>query len=408
MDWSDGKKKYGASVTRNRESTDEIAKLEAELRRAYWRKELMVQVASEEAEKNMKLIKDRLELEKNFMRVLIKSEKEDRTEIQKKAEAREEAARDIAERLARKAKERAKQTEEGLREREYYEKLEQSMEEQENLKILQKKLKLKREMMEEKRILSELTEIQFSFQKAEEENLEREREIYSREIERRANEARSRRAKQEKRRERVFTSLLAIILQEDSNEREKKQLLKELVYEELELERVINEWKERNIKSRMSAVLMDSLKEQISLTELCKASFLQRDLEFADETSRRLAEDEKTLRLTADAKKRAMLRYRQDLEKMIIERRRIRDEEISRIQEEAEKERRLEILRKENAKKERESLLLEHASNVGEFLNQGVLTEEERRILYQLSLSSKNETETEEDDNSKIYKISDS
>ncbi|XP_043487696.1 vicilin-like seed storage protein At2g18540 [Polistes fuscatus] len=398
-DWEDrrvsGKRQYIETKMRNRESTDEITKLEAELKRAYWRKELVAQLAAKETEENMKKTKAHLESEKNRLLALIELENEDRTRAQKRDEAREEMAREITERRAREVEERARLMEEGLRERKYLEEAERRLEEYENTKKLEKKLELARISLEDRQIFSDLMEIQLAFKKEEEESAERDRQIYSREVERRAEEERNRRAKLEERRERVLTSLLATIIQEDASEREKKRLLQELVFEELQLERAIKDWKERDIRSRMAKELVGSLKEQITLTELCKANFLRRDRQFAEEMSKRLAEDEKVVRLTADAKKRALLRYRQDLERMIVERRRIIDEEISKIEKETEEERKLKATREEIIKKEREFLLLEHASNVAEFLNRNYLTEHEQNILQRISFSSKNEITNE-------------
>ncbi|KAF7387454.1 hypothetical protein HZH68_013131 [Vespula germanica] len=236
-------------------------------------------------------------------------------------------------------------------------------------------------------MVAELREIRRANEREEEERIKRDGERYSREIERRANEARSRASEHEERRERVLTSLLSTILEEDARKRERELLLEELVLLEMELDRAINDWKERNARSRRSLELLDSLNEQISLTELCKLNFLRRDKEFAEETMRRLARDEKTLRLTAEAKRRALLRYREDLERMIAERRRIRDEEIRRIEREFEEERRSEELRAASVERERRYLLLEHASNVGEFLNERRLTERERALLDDSLLS---------------------
>ncbi|XP_014614215.1 PREDICTED: caldesmon-like [Polistes canadensis] len=383
---------------RNRESTDEIIKLEAELKRAYWRKELVGQLTAKQVEKNMEKTKAHLESEKNRLLALIELEDEDRRRAQKRDKVREDMAREISERTAREAEERVRLMEEGLRERKYLEEVERRLEEYENTKKLEKKLELARIRVEDRQIISDLMEIQLAFKKKEEESAERDKQIYFQEIEQRNKDERNRRAKIEERRERVLTSLLATIIQEDASEREKKRLLQELIFEELELERAIKDWKEMDIQSKMAKALMGSLKQQIILTELCKADFLRRDQEFAKEMSKRLAENDKIVRLTADAKKRALLRYRQDLDRMIVERQMIVDEEICKVEKETEEERILKATREEIIKKEREILLLEHASNVGEFLNKNYLTEDEQNILQRISFSSKDENTNEEDD----------
>ncbi|KAL2731397.1 hypothetical protein V1478_004942 [Vespula squamosa] len=236
-------------------------------------------------------------------------------------------------------------------------------------------------------MVAELREARRANEREQEERIKRDGERYSREIERRANEARSRANEHEERRERVLASLLSTILEEDARKRERELLLRELVLAEIELGRAICDRQERNLRSRRAVELAESLNEQIGLTELCKLDFIRRDKEFAEETLRRLAEDERTLRLTAEAKRRALSRYREDLERMIAERRRIRAEEIRRIERELEEERRSEESRVEAVERERRYLLLEHASNVGEFLNEGRLTERERALLDDSLLS---------------------
>lgn len=373
-----------SSKMRNRESTEEIADLEAELRRAYWKKSLKVQIASKEAERSSEMARARLETERNRLRASIESEEEDRRRLRRIAEARERASLDLAEREARKSEERERRREEGLRERELLEELERRSEEREKSRTLERKLELRAEGAEERRKLAGLREVRRAKEREEEERIRRDGERYSREIERRAYEARSRANEREERRERVLTSLLSTILEEDARKRERELLLEELVLLEIELDRLIEDWKERKSRARRTKELVDALNEQIALEELCKLHFLRRDKEFAEETIRRLAEDERTLRLTAEAKRRAMSRYRRDLQLMIAERRRIRDEEIRRIEREFEEERRNEELRVEAVKRERRRLLLEHASNVGEYLDGRHLTENERAVLLDL------------------------
>ncbi|XP_015186171.1 PREDICTED: trichohyalin-like [Polistes dominula] len=412
MDWENGRVVGGrrrniGSMLRNRESTDEITKLEEELKRAYCRKELVAQLAAKKSQEDMERAKAHLESEKNRLLASIELDDEDRRRIIKRDEAREEMVREIAERRAREAEEKTRLMEEGLRERRHLEEVDRKLEEYENLKKLKKKLQLTSDMIKDRKMSSDLFDIQMAYKKEEEEKLERDRRIYLQEIERRAKEAQNRRVELEKRRERVLTSLLTTILEEDASEREKKRLLQELVFEELELDRVIRDWQDRDIKNRMTKALANSLKEQIKLTELCKANFLRRNQQFAEEMSKKLAEDDKITRLNADAKKRALFKYRQDLEKMIIERQRIIEEEISKIEQEIQEEHILEACRQELIKKERSSLLLEHAANVAEYLDTSLLTEYEQDILHNISLSSMNETTKEKnDDNSKIRNVS--
>ncbi|KAK2581339.1 hypothetical protein KPH14_008110 [Odynerus spinipes] len=377
----DGKRVFVGSKLRNRESTDKLVELEAELRRAYWKKSLSAQLAEKEIEANLKAAEEAIR-----SRVALESkdneEEEDRRRRRKRIEEmRELVARELAEKAEREERERKARREEGLREREVLEEAERRLEELENSRTLERRLELAEGSAKERRIVAELREIRLAKEREEERRLERDGERYSREIERRANEARSCAIRLAERRERVLSGLLAMILAENGRKREREALLEELVLGEIERERTIAEWKERCARARMPKELANDLAEQIALTELCKASFLQRDKEFAEETMRKLAEDEKILRLTAEARRRALSRYREDLERMIEERRKIRDEEVRRIEREWEEERRLDELRVESVARERESLLLEHASNVGGFLNERLLSENERAIL---------------------------
>lgn len=96
---------------------------------------------------------------------------------------------------------------------------------------------------------------------------------------------------------------------------------------------------------------------------------------------RRIKEDEKIGRLSAEARRRAQLRYRDELNRLIEIRRKIREEEIWRTRRALEEEKEREETRSDRDKEERKRLLEKHAPNVANFIDKIPLSEEERETI---------------------------
>lgn len=232
-------------------------------------------------------------------------------------------------------------------------------------------------------ILQEMREIRRQ-EEQELEETDRLRELqYAREIDQRAVEERRVREERKEARERILTEVARMIVEAETQKRRRQEVIAELVAEDIECGLAMREREEVARRKRMKEELAVALEEQIIFTERCKLRFVERDREFAEEIMRKIMEDERMARLTTEARRRMQLQYRQDLQELIEERRRIREKEIARIEEAANEERRREEARKDRVREERKRLLEQHASNVGSFVNKGALTAEEQEIVAQ-------------------------
>nr|XP_012216836.1 PREDICTED: trichohyalin-like [Linepithema humile] len=368
---------------RNRESHDTIAELEAELRRAYMVKGLQAQLEERQARRYVELVRERESAEEARQQQEKVSEEDLRrqSEILRKSE---EYRRQLDEQLTRKEDEKKVLSEEAREYRKFLEEADRVQEEQECSRASEKKCELVKKMRRERLILEEMKEACRQQEHEAEEKKRREDLEYLEEVEERSKEVSRLRREQIERRERVLLETTRIMLDAQARKREKEERLIDLVAEEIRCELIIKEMEEATRRKRMQQELAASLREQIVFTEQCKLRFAEEDRAWAEEVMRKIMEDEKMAKCTAEAKRRMKMQYREDLESLITHRRKIREEEIARIEEIAKEEHRLRLVEAERAKEERRQLLTKHATNIANFVNRAVLTTEEQRILDDL------------------------
>ncbi|XP_077278675.1 uncharacterized protein LOC143906449 [Temnothorax americanus] len=369
---------------RNRESYDAIAELAAELRRAYMVKGLQAQLDEKQARENAELVRKReiADLIRKEQQEVLEEDLRCRSTILRKSEA---YRRQLDEQLTRKKEEKRVIVEEAREYRKFLKEVDRVQEEQERSKALEKKSELVERTRQEKLIFEEMREIRRQEErKAEEEKRLKDLE-YLKEIEERSKEMSRLRQEQMKRRERVLLETTRIMLDAQARKRDKEERLIDLVAEEIRCELVIREMEEAMRRKKMQQELAATLREQIVFTEQCKLRFVEEDRAWAEEVMRKIMEDEKMARCTAEAKRRMKIQYRKDLESLIEHRRRIREEEIARIEEIAKEQQRLELVEAERAKEERKRLLMIHAANIADFVNRATLTAEEQEILDELT-----------------------
>lgn len=269
--------------------------------------------------------------------------------------------------------------------RKFLEEADRLQEERERAQILEKKCELVERMRRERLRLEEMKEARGRKEYEMEEKKQREDVEYLKEVEERSKEVDRLRREQLERRERVLMEITRIILDAEARKREKEEYLIDLVAEEIRCELMVREMEERARRKQMQQELAVSLREQIVFTEQCKMRYAEEDKAWAEEIMKKVMEDEKTARRTAEAKRRVKMQYRQDLEKLIAHRRRIREEEIARLEEVAREEERLRLIEMEHAKEERRRLLTKHATSIANFVNRAILTPEEQQILAELT-----------------------
>lgn len=380
---------------RNRESYDMIAELAAELRRAYMVKGLQAQLDEKQAHKYAELVRkhESADLIRQKQQETLEEDLRCQSEILRKSK---EYRRQLDEQLTRKEEEKRVIVEEARKYRKFLEEVDRVQEEQERSKALEKKCELVEKTRQERLILEEMRKVRRQEECEAEEKKRLEDLEYLKEIEERSKEVSRLRQEQIERCERVLLETTRIMLDAQARKREREERLIDLVAEEIKCELVIREMEEAMRRKKMQQELAASLREQIIFTEQCRLHFVEEDKAWAEEVMKKIMEDEKMARCTAEAKRRMKVQYRKDLESLIEHRRRIREEEIARIEEIAKEQQRLELVEAERAKEERKRLLMIHAANIANFVNRATLTAEEQEILDELT---KKNQDTENIDN---------
>jgi len=370
---------------RNRESEDAVAELAAELRRAYMVKGLQVQLEERQARSYAEHVRERAGAESARRQERQEALEEDQRRRAEELQRCEEYRRQLDVQLTRKEEERRVLAEEAREYRRFLEEADRTREEEERSRALQRKRELVKRTRRERLILEEMREIDRQVEREIDER-ERQRDLeYLRETEERSKEMNRLRREQAERRERVLMETARMMLDAEIRKREREERLIDLVAEEIRCELAIREIEEVARRKKMQRELATTLREQMIFTERCKQRYADEDRAWAEEIMRKIMEDEKLARLTAEARRRLKLQHRQDLENLIAHRRRIREEEIARIEEIAKEEQNLRLAEAERAKEERKRLLTKHAANVARFVNAATLTPEEQEFLAELS-----------------------
>ncbi|XP_076295132.1 meiosis-specific nuclear structural protein 1-like [Lasioglossum baleicum] len=366
--------------SRNRGLDDEIAELEAELRQAYIAKELQVQLGEKETERYIEKMRQRqaVKMMRQEKQAALEMDICRRTEILRKSE---DYRRQLTEQITRKQEERGAMMEEDRREREILTEVDRIREQSEKYTGMRMKRELAESVNRERSILEKMKQIHNEEQmEVEAKKLANDRE-YLQELDRRTEEAKQLRVEQIQSRERAMHEI-AKILTSATTEREKRMaLVGEIIAEDVKRELSIKEKEEIVRREKMRDDLVANLEEQIVFTEQCKLRFVEQDRAFAEEIMKKIMEDEKTAKLTAQAKRRMQLQYREDLTGMIEERQKIREVEIAKVEEEARKEYMLKMVDLRRVTQEKKRLLEKHALNVVGFLDEHTLSHEEKDIM---------------------------
>lgn len=368
---------------RNRESYDEVMELEAKLRAAYVAKELEVQVLEREAERCAAEMEERRAAESMRSEGRAMAEEEAR-ERWKNVEDRERYKRELMDQVEGKKEERRLRMEEERREREVLREVDRAREERERSERWGRRKEMGEIASRERFVVSEMRRLRGEEEREAEAARRREEEEYWWEVGERRRRAEESRIAELRERESTRRKIADALIDAEDRKREREALLAELITEDVKLELSMKEEEEETERERRKEELAADLKEQIVFTERCKLRFVERDKEFAEEVMRRIKEDEKIGRLSAEARRRAQLRYRDELNRLIEIRRKIREEEIWRKKRALEEEKEREKMRSDRDKEERKRLLEKHAPNVANFIDKIPLSEEERETIERM------------------------
>lgn len=368
--------------SRNRESYDELTELEAELRRAYIAKELRAQRLEKETERYIESVRKQqaAKLIRLEQQVALENDLRRRSEDIEKSE---HYRRQLKEQITQKEEEVTIMKEEARKEREVLIEVDRIREQCEAIKAWEMKNELSENMRRERLILEEMKAIRRHEETEAELRKELEDRKYWEDVEQREKKVKELHEEQVRSRERVMREIANVLINMEARKREKEMLISELLAEDVKCEILMKEQEEAMKKRKMREELAADLKEQIIFTEQCKFRFIQQDRAFAEEIMKQVMENEKTRRLTAEARRRMQLQYREDLNRLIEIRRKIREEEMLKLEEAAKEENKRLKMELDRIMEERKLLLEKHAANVADFLNKDTLTEEERKIIAQ-------------------------
>lgn len=337
--------------SRNRESYDENLELEAELRRAYNAEELQAQLFEREAERYIENVRRQHaeKLTRLKQQAALDNDLYQRSECHKRAE---DYGRELTGQIKLKEAERNMMMVEARTEREILAEVEMTRERRERTRTLEARNELAEGARRERLMLEEM-KLTRSEEGAEAvARKEQEDEDYLAEIDERAVKLRSVREEGLKMRERTVRETAEMLLNNESEKRERRTLLVELLAEDVRLELLARDEEERIRRTRAREELAASLEEQIGFNERCKLRAVEQDRAFGEEIMRQIMEDERTTRLTAAARRRMQLQYREDLGRLIEARRAIRDEEMRNMQQAEGEENRRERIRMERVARE--------------------------------------------------------
>lgn len=357
-----------------------LAELEAELRNAYVKKVLESQIREKERELEFSKIREnyRLNLEKRRNSEIMKEEK--KRELRRN-ERREIYKRDLEAQISEKERDKKIADEEAKRERKLLEELDRVIERNELAMKMEKKRRIMEITGKDKIIFAEMKKIRERLARENEEKVARDVEKYQEEMEKRALKLKKLREEQCERREKLIERVAQILIDREAEKSiSNNPKIRDMVAEEISWEIVIQERQEEIRRKKMREYLKKGLDEQIKFTAELSRRNRDLDKEFAENVIKRIMEDEKIDKLTSQAKIRNKMMYRQDLMKLMAEREKIRRNEIQKINEQLERDKEIEEIQNKQILEKRRQILLEHLKNVGPYVQEKFLTEDERKI----------------------------
>ncbi|KAK1133536.1 hypothetical protein K0M31_011339 [Melipona bicolor] len=365
---------------RNRESGDEIADLEMRLRQAYVAKELQAQILEKEANRRAEDARKQHAAEVARLEQQAILEDDVRRKLASRAMS-EDYGRELTVEMRRKEEEKRATMEEARRDKEIQAEVDRIREERETLETLRRRDELVESSRRERLIFQGIRRIREDEEREAEEERVRKDEAYLREVDERGERGRKLWEERLERREWAASVIADRLMSMEAKKREREALTEELITEDVRCELLL-EKELRDVKrKRMREELAANLKEQITFAEECKLRFVEQDRMFAEDVMRKIMKDERTAKLTAVARRRAQLQYREDLARLVETRCRIREEEILRMEQADSEEKMREEAKLERVEDDRRRLLETHASNVGHFIDKSALLEKEREIL---------------------------
>uniref|UniRef100_A0A182MZT9 Meiosis-specific nuclear structural protein 1 n=1 Tax=Anopheles dirus TaxID=7168 RepID=A0A182MZT9_9DIPT len=362
-----------------RESNQEMRELESKLRAAYVAKGIAAQLAEAELRRKAERLQALKEMEE-FDRL-----KQANVEyMQRKQASEEDEKRTLRAVLQQQMHEtrRAKRClyEEFLLEKQYLDAVVKKIQE-EHLESIRCKLERQRCTRDEMEYFQEAKQTWQARQTLldEEENARIRR--YAQEKDRLQQEERERKEETDRRRVQMNQEMVASLEQEQTEQRNREEMLQELY---------IAEWNERE-ETKRQRELEEQIRKRIQIRLELEAQLVangcQREQQaaaerrFQEDQIRTWAERDRVEQMSDEKRRRKMAEYRRTVQELLEDRRRRRVADVKQLVEEEERQRQTERRRQEILEEERIKLLKEHATALLGFFPPGVLRETDREFI---------------------------
>ena len=358
----------------------DLAELKSELRNAYTRKVLEVQIKEKKVEAEITKIREDFDskLEKLKRVNLNESMKKQKLEISRR---KDEYKKELEDQMNEKERVKKVEEEEAKKERKRLQESDRMFEEEEMKEKLRTRKELAERLQREKIIFQEIKKIKQRMAKEAEKKMSKENEKYAEEMIKRSKELEMLQKEQKRRREELINTVARSLVNFRSKKFEREEQIAEFLAEEAAWDIVIQEREDELRRKKMVQKLVEGLKEQIRFSQERARKEAERDREFSENVIRRVMEDERIEKLTNEAKMRSRILYKEDLMRLMKERQKIRQMELERIEMEFENEKIAEEARRIEIQEARSKLLIEHVENVGPYVKDEMLTDEERTIV---------------------------
>lgn len=363
---------------------DELAQLEAQFRNAYVMKELDAQLAEKKANKMARVNEEKLSL-KLIALEQVKLIDEDTRRSLEVSRSRTAYKKVLEEQIASKVEVKRQVDAIEREERKLLGEVDKLTDKFFELAKQKRHNDNLKRIKYERLLFEELREIKKAI-KAQDDAIAAERDrIYLEKIDQRTRELKKHQAEKVKRREELIEAVARLFVDATLEKCKREAVIGDLVAEEIRHAAIIEKRecaeKAKVKRKEYAADLMD----QMLFTAECETRARERDRIFAKELLTRLMiEDKRLNQLTIEAKKRKQQQYKEDLEKLIDERERLREEALMQAQAELNESRAMDEAKRQRIKIERRRLIEQHAGNVALYLRHGVLTKDEENIVKKL------------------------
>lgn len=350
--------------------------MEKSIKQAYALKCLDAQVAEKHAYNESQKLEIRKEdqvRQECFDRTTEKMERECR---EKKARAGQELGEGLRKQIADKARDREEVKVEEHRERQALIAVDEFGVASDRLRDFKKREEEAEDAIAEHLVVQEFKEIQHQNEHVRDVQEDLKNDQYLQEVRERDRHFEELNEDRRREREHALTKVADLLMEEDRDIHARRAIMIDLmvadVRRDVELKRKELEMSQNSSVQKQR----QAWQEQIEFEEKCKEQFMKREREYAEDLMRQLIKSQKHEQATELKKRRMRTEYREELDRLMAERERIRDEELAKLRmqtaEAKEEFQAAEALEQQRGK----ALLAEHIGNIGTYMDARTLIDQ--------------------------------